>query len=77
MAQQLNLGHTLPCKPEPSIVYPHDPSTMYGTSPSARTCVKSEKGDSATLDMAVNALEDCPDGGLRAWLVVFGVRALA
>lgn len=76
MAQQ-HIGNTLPCKPEPSIVYSPDPSTLYGTSASAHTGVKSEKGDSAAFDLALDVLEDCPDGGLRAWLVVFGVRTLA
>jgi hypothetical protein len=77
MAQRLNLGHALPCKPQPLIVYSPDPSTLGDASAPGHPVMKSEKGDSAASDLALHSLEDCPDGGLRAWLVVLGVRLSA
>jgi hypothetical protein len=77
MAQKLDHGHTLPCQPQPLLVYSPDPLTLCNASVPARPSVKSEKGDSSASDLALHSLEDCPNGGLRAWLVVFGVRFLA
>jgi hypothetical protein len=76
MAQQPNLGHTHPCKPQPLIVYSHNPSTLYGASVPARPGMKSEKGDSVASDLAPRPLEDCPDGG-HGWSEYFWVRLLA
>ena len=72
MDQQLNLGHSDPCKTEPLILNPHDP--LCNASVPYHSSKESEKGDSAAFDPASHSLEDCPDGGLRAWLVVLGVR---
>jgi hypothetical protein len=77
MTQKLDVGHTLPCIPQPLLVYSPDPSTLCDASVPAYPGVKSEKGDSMTSDLALRSLEECPDGGLRAWLVVFGVRLSA
>ena len=76
MAQQLNLGHALPCKLQPLILYSLDPSTLSGSSFKSRTGVQNKKGDLTVCDSATrkHSQEDCPDGGLQAWLVVLGVR---
>ena len=76
MAQQLNLGHTLPCKLQPLILYSLDPSTLSGAPFKSHPGVQNKKGDSAAFDPVPrkHTQEDCPDGGLQAWLVLLGVR---
>ena len=74
MEQQLKLEHTLPCKLKPLFLYSLDHSTFYGASVPSHPGAQSEKCDSVTFDSAKPSQEDCPDGGLQAWLVVLGVR---
>ena len=76
MAQQFNLDHTLPCKLQPFILYSLDPSTLSGGPFKSHPGVQNKKGDSAIFDSLPRkqSQDDCPDGGLQAWLVVLGVR---
>ena len=75
MAQQLNLKHTHPCKLQPLISYSLDHATLCGESVASHPRAQSENGHSATFDSEPRkrSQEECPDGGLRAWLVVLGV----
>ena len=72
MKQELDLAH----KPQTLILCSLERSTLCNVVPS-HLGVQSEKGDPVVLDTAPRkySQEDsgCPDGGLRAWLVVFGV----
>ncbi|KAI9438146.1 MFS general substrate transporter [Lactarius indigo] len=70
MAQELDLGQKL----QPSLSCPLDHSALYSASDPSHPDAQSEKGYSATHDSTpLNRPQgDCPDGGLQAWLVVFG-----
>jgi hypothetical protein len=78
MAQQLDLRQVLPCKLQPLISCSLDHSSLCDAPVSSHTRAQSQKGDSAAFDFEPrNSQEDCPDGGLQAWLVVLGVRLSA
>ncbi|KAI9454244.1 MFS general substrate transporter [Lactarius psammicola] len=70
MAQELDLGH----KPQPLILCSPDYPTLYGGSVPSLSSAQSEKSNSETFASAPrrHSQEDCPDGGLQAWLVVLG-----
>jgi hypothetical protein len=72
MKQELSLGH----KPQTLILCSLEHSTLCNVVPS-HLGAQSEKGDSVVFDTAplkyAQGDSGCPDGGLRAWLVVFGV----
>ena len=72
MAQKLDLGLKL----QPSAPHSLDHSTFHGTSDPPHPDTQNEKGYSMTLDSEPQnqSQDDYPDGGLRAWLVVLGVR---
>lgn len=71
MAQELDPGH----KFLPLIL---DHLALDGASVSSHTGAQSEseKGVSMAFELALpnRSQDDYPDGGLQAWLVVFGVR---
>ncbi|KAI9432733.1 MFS general substrate transporter [Lactarius indigo] len=72
MAQELDLEHKL--HPFTSCYPDHSTSTLHGGSVTSLAGVQGEKGISVTLTLAPHkdSQEDCPDGGLQAWLVVLG-----
>lgn len=76
MTQRLYLGHKSSYKLQPVNLYSLDHSTLYGASAPSRPTVQSEKGGSVAFDSAPpeHLQDDCPDGGLQAWLMVLGVR---
>ena len=76
MAQQFTVRHTHPSKLQPFISFPLDLLTLRDASIPSYPLAKSEKGDPAAFDSELPQ-EDCPDGGLQAWLVVLGVRLSA
>ncbi|KAI9459459.1 MFS general substrate transporter [Lactarius psammicola] len=73
MAQQSNLGHKLPPKLQSLVLYSLDHSTLYDASVLSHPGLQSEKRNSVDFDSAPQRQQDdCPDGGLQAWLVLLG-----
>ena len=79
MAQQLNLGLAQPSKLQSLSLYCSlDPAILSGASFQSYPSVQNKQDHQAALKSASreDSKEDCPDGGLKAWLVVLGVRLL-
>jgi hypothetical protein len=77
MAQRLDLRLTQPSKLQSvSLYYSLDPSILSGASFQPHPGEQNKKDHLASLKSAPreHSQEDCPDGGLQAWLVVLGVR---
>lgn len=77
MAQQPNLGLTQISKLQSlSLYYSLDPSVLSGAPIKPHPGLQNKKDHIAALKPTPleHSQEDCPDGGLQAWLVVLGVR---
>jgi hypothetical protein len=79
MAQRLDLGLTQPSKLQSETLnsyYSLKPSILSGASLQSHPDVQNKKDHLAALKSVPweHSQEDCPDGGLQAWLVVLGVR---
>ncbi|KAN0140868.1 Major facilitator superfamily domain containing protein [Lactarius tabidus] len=75
MAQRLDLRLTQPSKLQSvSLYYSLDPSILSGASFQPHPGEQNKKDHLASLKSAPreHSQEDCPDGGLQAWLVVLG-----